>query len=47
MLQVLHLDISKADRDVSHAAMMFQLYVPNVSSVLDVCSKCFIWMLQK
>jgi hypothetical protein len=31
----------------SHVAMVFQLYVSNVSSVLDVCCKCFIWILQK
>jgi hypothetical protein len=28
---VLHLDISKVDRDVAHVAMVFQLYVANVS----------------
>jgi hypothetical protein len=43
MLQVFH-------KDVAHVAMsytrMFQVYVTNVSSVLDVCYKCFIWMLQ-
>ena len=33
MLQVLNLDVSKVNRDVAHVAMMFQLYVPNVSSV--------------
>ena len=47
MLQVLHLDVLKVDRDVAHVAMLFQLYVLNVSSVLDVCCKGFIWMLQK
>ena len=35
----------KVDRDVTHVAMVFQLYVTNVSSVLDVCCKCFILML--
>jgi hypothetical protein len=39
---VLHLDVSKVDRDVAHVAMVFQLYVPNVSSDLDVYCKCFI-----
>jgi hypothetical protein len=39
MLQVLHLDVSKVDRDVAHVAMVFQLYV---LSVLDVCCKDFI-----
>jgi hypothetical protein len=29
---VLHLDVSKVDRDVAHVAMVFQLYVLNVSS---------------
>jgi hypothetical protein len=47
---VLHKDVAKVDRDVAHVAMgyirMFQVYVANVLSVLDVCCKCFIWMLQ-
>ena len=47
MLQVLQLDVLKVDRDVAHVAMVFQLYVSNISSVLDVCCKYFIWMLQK
>ena len=47
MLQVFHLDVSKVDQDVAHVAMVFQLYVLNVSSVLDVCCKVFIWILQK
>jgi hypothetical protein len=47
MLQVLHLDILKVDQDVTHVAMVFQLYVPNVSSVFDICYKGFIRMLQK
>jgi hypothetical protein len=47
MLQVLHLDVSKVDRDVAYVTMMFELYVPNVLSVLDVYCKGFIWMLQK
>ena len=42
MLQVLHLYVSKVGWDVAHVAMVFQLYVLNVSSVLDVCCKCFI-----
>jgi hypothetical protein len=41
-LQVLHLDVSKVDRDVTHVAMVFQLYVLNISSVLDVYYKDFI-----
>jgi hypothetical protein len=47
MSLVLYLDVSKVDRDVAHVAMVFQLYVPNVLSVLDVCCRAFIWMLQK
>jgi hypothetical protein len=35
VLQVLHLYVSKVDRDVAHVTMLFQLYVPNISSVLD------------
>jgi hypothetical protein len=50
MLQVFHKDVAKVDQDVAHVAMgytrMFKLYVTNVSFVLDVCCKCFIWMLQ-
>ena len=42
MLQVLHLDVSKVDQDVARVAMVFQLYVLNVSSILDVCCKGFI-----
>ena len=42
MLQVLHMDVSKVDQDI---ATVFQLYVLNVLSVLDVCCKCFTWML--
>jgi hypothetical protein len=50
-LQVFHVDVVKVDRDVAHGAMAihvcFEVYVPNVSSVSDVCCKCFIWILQK
>ena len=42
ILQVLHLDVSKVDRDVAHVAIVFQLYVLNVSSALDVRCKGFI-----
>ena len=45
MLQVLYLDVSKTDRDITHVAMVFQLYVPNISYVLDIHCKGFIWML--
>ena len=47
MLQVLHLNVSKVDRDVAHVAIAFQVYAPNVSSLLDVCCRGFIWMMQK
>jgi hypothetical protein len=47
MLQVLHLDILKVDWDVAHVAKVFELYVPNVLSVFDVCCKGFIRILQK
>jgi hypothetical protein len=37
-------------KDVAKVAMgytrMFQVYVPNVSSILDICCKCFVWILQ-
>jgi hypothetical protein len=47
---VFHKDVARVDRDVAHMAMcytrMFEMYVPNVSSVSDVFCKRFIWMLQ-
>jgi hypothetical protein len=50
MLQMLYKDVAKVDGDIAHFRMgyarMFQVYVPNVSSVSDICCKCFIWMLQ-
>jgi hypothetical protein len=33
MLQVLHLNVLKVDRDVGHVTMLFQMHVANVSSV--------------
>jgi hypothetical protein len=46
MLQVFHKDVAKVDRDVACVAIdytrMFQVYVPNVSTVSDVCCKCLI-----
>jgi hypothetical protein len=42
---VFYIDVAKVDHDDAHVAMatlMFQAYVPNVSSVSDVCCKCFI-----
>jgi hypothetical protein len=38
MLQVYYIDVAKVDRDVAHVEMtihMFQVYIPNVSSVLE------------
>jgi hypothetical protein len=43
ILQVLHLDVSKVDRDIAHITRVFQLYVANVSFVFDVCCKGFIY----
>jgi hypothetical protein len=46
MSQVFHKYVAKVDQNVAHVTMdytrMFQVYVPNVSSVLDICCKCFI-----
>jgi hypothetical protein len=39
MFQLFYTDVAKVDRDVAYVAMVFQLYVPNVSSVLDICCK--------
>jgi hypothetical protein len=39
---VLCLNVSKVNRDVAHVAMVFQLYILNVSSILDICCKYFI-----
>jgi hypothetical protein len=43
---VFYIDVAKVGRDVAHVAMgytrMFQVYVPNVLSVSDICCKCFI-----
>jgi hypothetical protein len=57
MLHVFYIDVAKVDCNVVKIARcctccngcthMFQVYVPNVLSVLDICSKCFISMLQK
>jgi hypothetical protein len=47
MLQVLYLYISKVDWDVGYVATVFQVYVFNVSSILDVYCRYFIWMLQQ
>jgi hypothetical protein len=50
MLQVIHIDVAKLDRDAAHVAIaihiFLQMYVPNISSVFQtyVC-KCFIWMM--
>jgi hypothetical protein len=52
MLQVVHMDVAKVDRDVTYVASvleacykcfrcMLQAFVQNISSVLDVCGKRF------
>ena len=39
-----HKNVVKVDRDVAHVVMgytrMFEVYVPNVLFVSDVCCKC-------
>jgi hypothetical protein len=43
MLQLFYLGIAKVDLDVAYLAMaMLQVYVPNVSSISDVCCNFFI-----
>ena len=39
ILQVLHLNVSRVDWDVGHVVMVFQVYIPNISDILDVRSK--------
>jgi hypothetical protein len=43
---VFHKDVAKVDRDVACVVIgytrMFQVYVPNVSTVSDVRCKCLI-----
>jgi hypothetical protein len=41
MLYVFYLDVTC----YNGYTRMLKVYVSNVSSVLDVCYKCFIWML--
>jgi hypothetical protein len=43
MLQMFHLDATKVNLALH---MLLWLYT-HVSSVLDICCKCFIWMFQK
>jgi hypothetical protein len=46
---VFHLDVVKVDLDVAYVAMavhIFQMYVPNVSTFLDICCKCIFQMFQ-
>jgi hypothetical protein len=45
MLQVLHLNVLKVDL-VLHMLLWLYTHVSSVSSVLDVCCKCFIWILK-
>jgi hypothetical protein len=41
MLQVLYLDVSKVNRDVAHVTLVFQLYVPNISSIDHIAKISF------
>jgi hypothetical protein len=36
---VLYLDVSKVNQDVAHVSIVFQLYVLNVSTVLEYVAK--------
>ena len=56
MLQVLHMDVAKVDRDVARVAIdihvcykrlfeIFHLFQMHVASVLSVCCICFTQML--
>jgi hypothetical protein len=51
MLQVFHLDVAKVDLNVAYVVMAihgrFKRIFSSVSSVSDVCCKCFIFMFQK
>jgi hypothetical protein len=46
MLQMFHLDIAKVDL-MLHMLLWLYTYVSSVSSISDVCCKCFIWMFEK
>jgi hypothetical protein len=47
MLQVFYMDIVKVDRDVAYVCKCFrgmlQVFVQNVSSILDICCKRFLY----
>jgi hypothetical protein len=51
MLQLLHMDVAKINRDAAHVAYFckcFQCYVANILKKIYsnvCCNKCFIWML--
>jgi hypothetical protein len=57
MLQVFYPNVTKVDLDVacvcngfqvfSDILQVFQMYVASVSTVSNVCCKCFIWMLSR
>ena len=42
MLQVFHMDVAKVDRDVVSVSELCRNCLFNVSSISDVCCKCFI-----
>jgi hypothetical protein len=41
MLQVFYVDVAKVDWDVASVSKALQAFAQNVSSVSDVCCKCF------
>jgi hypothetical protein len=47
---IVYMDVAKADQETCTCCKclrgMLQEFVENVSSVSDVCCKCFIWMLR-
>jgi hypothetical protein len=48
ILHLFNLGVAKVDLDVAYVVVaILQVYVPNVSSFLDVCCNCFILVLQK
>ena len=42
MLQVFHMDVAKVDWDVASVSEVCRNFLINVSSISDVCCKCFI-----
>jgi hypothetical protein len=46
-LQMFHLNVVYVCNGYTRVFLTFHKYVASVSTVSDVCCKCFIWMLQK